>query len=173
MPHAKFSLFRACLISSGLKWAHFQMTATPHCACMWRTELPDRHHSVFSFSLMVCTEKAVSVMLMQSLVAWKRDANRDKPPRTEWMWSVTMFVCKYKTETEKREGLIWAISFHTQHFYSISSSYPESGVQIRSEVKGLGRAENMNIMTEWEMQCCFNSRQSALINVCRLVWRSS
>lgn len=55
------------------------------------------------FSLMACAEKVISVMLMPSLVKWKRDVNGDELLHTEWMWSATMLVWKYKTERNKAE----------------------------------------------------------------------
>lgn len=60
------------------------------------------HHSVFSFSLKVCTEKVISAMLMHSSVTWKRDVSGDKLLHTEWMWLDTLLVCKKKTEAEER-----------------------------------------------------------------------
>lgn len=61
-----FRLFGACPTLSGLKWAYFQMTATPsHAVYTQRTELPDCHCWVSSLFLgeWGCTETVFSVML--------------------------------------------------------------------------------------------------------------
>ncbi len=65
---------------------------------------------------------------------WKRDVNGDKPPHTEWMWSVTMLVCKKQTKREKGEEWGRAIWFHLIIVFLHCT--PKSCVQIRSREGG-------------------------------------
>lgn len=72
-----FFLLEAFLASSGLQLTYSERQLHRIvCAC-GKQSLPARHYSTFIFSMTPRTELVISVMLMRSLVTWKRNVERD------------------------------------------------------------------------------------------------
>lgn len=125
-PRAQFSLLGACLMSSGFEMSRFPKWQLHHIVrARARTEKPDCHHSVYSFCLMVRDEKVISVILMHSLVTWKKkgDVSRDQHT-AHWVdligHNARMQVEKKKNREREMRGI--NLSYMIPYNYSISVS---------------------------------------------------
>lgn len=102
-PRAQFSLLGACLMSSGFEMSRFPKWQLHHIVrARARTEKPDCHHSVYSFCLMVRDEKVISVILMHSLVTWKKKGGREQRPAHCTLSGSDRSQCSYASGKKKQ-----------------------------------------------------------------------
>lgn len=90
------------------------------------------HRSAFPFSLMLCAEKLISLMLMDFLVTWIRKC-RD--------WLQCFYVSKKKERKERKKT--WALRFHE---ITVFLSLVIGIVPIHRRIAG--RTDNMSIMNK-------------------------